>query len=119
MPRLVRLQEEEAVKYRPLKDFVARRGGVRLGSHSRFRDQAVEWAVECWPLGVDADKVEEVLRARLALRTREQYGSVLAAFLIPVLVNLVVHIVVRWWESRRENRALMAQWSADAQAPEG
>lgn len=31
--------------YRPLKDYVARRGGLRLAMHERLRDQLVEAAV--------------------------------------------------------------------------
>jgi hypothetical protein len=102
---------------KPLKSWVRKRGGVRLASHAKFRDQIVEWAVESWP--EDTTRLEETLKARLAIRTKEKYGSVLAAFLVPVLVNLIVHLIVKWWESRRENKLLMDKWVADAKASEG
>lgn len=108
-----------AEKHGALKDFVRREGGVRLGSHWRFRDQLVDWAVESWPDETDPTRLEQTLKARLAIRTREKYGSVLAAFLVPVLVNVIVHLIVKWWDSRRENRKLMSEWRASAQAPKG
>jgi len=111
-----------AEKYAALKLFVRREGRLRLnafGAQSRFRDQLIEWAVEEWPDETDAARLEETLRARLSIRTREKYGSVLAAFLIPVLVNVIVHLVVKWWESRRDNRAQLSSWVADAKASEG
>lgn len=124
MPRLLPLQEERAIalsdeRHSPLKSFVRKQGGVRLGSHARFRDQVVDWAVESWPDDTDPARIEQTLRARLAIKTREKYGSVLAAFLIPVLVNVIVHLIVKWWESRRENRLLMDYWSARAKASKG
>jgi hypothetical protein len=106
------VQEGEAVNAKPLKSWVSKRGGIRLASHSKLRDQLVDWAIESWPAG--DDRLEETLKARLAIRTKEKYGSVLAAFLIPVFVNVIVHLIVKWWESRRENRLLMEQWVAEA-----
>lgn len=109
-------------KYAALKLFVRREGALRLnafGPQSKFRDQVIDWAIAEWPDEVDPARLEEVLRARLAIRTREKYGSVLAAFLIPVLVNVIAHLIVKWWESRKDNRAKLAVWVASAKASEG
>lgn len=113
---------QEKMTARPLKSWVRKRGGIRLGSHERLRDQLVDWAIQSWPsadLHDDPRKLEETLKARLAIRTRGQYGSVLAAFLIPVFVNVIAHLIVQWWEARRENRLLMDKWVADAKTSEG
>lgn len=111
-----------AEKYGALKLFVRREGKLRLnafGPQSKFRDQMIEWAVAEWPDDADPARLEEVLRARLAIRTREKYGSVLAAFLVPVLVNVIAHLIVKWWESRKDNRDQLALWVADAKASKG
>lgn len=111
-----------AEKYAALKLFVRREGSLRLnafGAQSRFRDQLVEWAVQEWPDETNAERLEQTLRARLAIRTRERYGSVLAAFLIPVIVNVVVHLIVKWWESRKDNRSQLSAWVCDAKEAKG
>lgn len=71
-------------------------------------------AVEEWPDGCPPDKIAEVLKARMAIRVRKEYGSILAMFIISVLVNAIAKIVVDWWFSRESNRVLMAGWHQDA-----
>jgi hypothetical protein len=100
--------------YRPLKDFVARKGGTRLALHGALRDKLVEWAVEEFPTDCPPDKAEEVLRARLRVRVRKQYGSVMAMILIGVLVNLITRLVIEWWFDKRGHRVLMEGWHRNA-----
>lgn len=104
--------------YRPLKSYVARRGGARLSTHGRMRDSLVEYAVEHWPHDCPSDRLEEVVRARLVLRVQEQYGSLLAAFLISLLVNSLARIIVDWWFERNSHRVLMEGWARAAQNPD-
>lgn len=105
--------------YRPLKDYVARRGGIRLAMHARLRDQLVEAAVADWPIGCDADKVDDVVMARLRLRVRQQYGSLMAMLLISVVANIVGRLVLEWWRKRHSHRVLLEGWSAQARALSG
>ena len=100
--------------YRPLKEFVARKGGSRLSLHAPFRDRMVEWAVEDFPTDCPPDRVEEVLRARLRVRVRRQYGSVMAMILIGVMVNLITRLVIEWWFDKRGHRVLMEGWHKNA-----
>jgi hypothetical protein len=102
--------------YRPLKDFVARKGGNRLALHGSLRDKLVEWAVEEFPVDCSADRAEEVLKARLKVRIRRQYGSVMAMILIGVLVNVITRLVLEWWFERRSHRVLMEGWQRNALA---
>jgi hypothetical protein len=102
--------------YRPLKEYVARRGGTRLALHGNLRDRLVEWAVEEFPTDCPADKAEEVLRARLRVRVRKQYGSVMAMILIGVLVNVITRLILEWWFEKRSHRVLMEGWHLNAVA---
>ena len=103
--------------YRPLKAFVAKRGGVRLAMHGGLRDRIVETIVEEWPSGCPADRLEEVVKARVSVRLRQRYGSVVAMFLLSMLVNAVVKIIIEWWFARESHRVLMVGWSSAAQNP--
>ena len=98
------------MQYRPLKDFVTRRGGARLSVHGGLRDRLVELAVEEFPLDAPPDRKDEVLRARLRLRVRREYGSVVATILIGLLVNTIVKLIVEWWFSKNSHRVLMEGW---------
>jgi hypothetical protein len=102
------------MQYRPLKDFVARKGGIRLAMHGGLRDQLVDMAVAEFPLDAPEDKKVEVLAARLRRRCREQYGSVVAMILIGVLINVITHIIVEWWKSRQAHQVLMYGWQRSA-----
>ena len=102
--------------YRPLKEFVARRGGTRLALHGGLRDKLVEWAVEEFPIDCPPDRAEEVLKARLNVRIRRNYGSVMAMILIGVLVNVITRLVLEWWFERRSHRVLMEGWHRNALA---
>lgn len=104
-------------KYGSLKDYVARRGGLRLAIHGGLRDQLVEMAVEDYPLDAPEDRAEEVLAARLRQRCRQKYGSVMLMLLISVLANLVARAVWEWWKNRHANRVLMAGWQYAAKNP--
>lgn len=101
-------------QYRPLKSFVAAKGGARLRLHSYLRDRLVDWVVEEWPIGCPPDRIEEVVLARMKVRLREQYGSVIATFLVTVLVNAIVRLVVEWWFSRESHRVLMHGWASES-----
>lgn len=94
-------------KYRPLKDYVSRRGGTRLAIHGRLRDQLVEMAVEDFPFDAPGP---EVLAARLKVKAREQYGSVMLILLVSVISNLVAKLVWEWWQKRHAHQVLMRGW---------
>lgn len=100
--------------YRPLKSFVAAKGGARLRLHAPLRDRLVDWIVEEWPIGCPPDRIEEVVVARMKVRLREQYGSVIATFLVTVLVNAIVRLVIEWWFNRESHRVLMRGWASEA-----
>lgn len=100
--------------YAPLKDRVRRKGGLRLAMHSQLRDQLVEAAVEEWPDGCSIQNAGEVLTARLKIRARERYSSVLAMILLSTFINAIVRIIIEWWLERDSHRVLMAGWSRRA-----
>lgn len=102
-------------KYRPLKSFVAARGGLRLALHGGLRDRLVEIIVEEWPLACPIEHLDEVVRAKVARRVRERYSGVLATFVLSVLVNALVRLVIEWWFDRPAHRVLMQGWSHAAQ----
>jgi hypothetical protein len=101
-------------RYSPLRDYVSRKGGLRLASHSRLRDRLIDMAVEEWPESCDPEMIADVLKARMAIRVKKQYGSILAMFIISVLVNAIAKIVVEWWFARDSNRVLMMGWHLNA-----
>jgi hypothetical protein len=103
--------------YAALKSFVARRGGHRLAMHRSARDRLVEIAVEEFPVGADPSRIEEVLRAKVRIRVREQYGAILASIIIGVMVNLIVRLVIEWWFENRSHQVLMEGWRALASPP--
>ena len=100
--------------YNPLKMFVAKRGGFRLAAHGPLRDRIVDMCVEEFPVTGDRDKTLEVLQARVRLRIKKEYGSVVAMILISVLANLIARLVWEWWMSRDSHRVLMAGWTRRA-----
>jgi hypothetical protein len=102
--------------YRPLKDFVARRGGFRLSMHGGLRDSIVEQIIADWPTDCPLEQVEEVVRARIRLRARQKYGSVLGMIVLSAFINVVVRLVVEWWFERNSHRVLMAGWAKSAKA---
>jgi hypothetical protein len=99
-------------QYGPLKVFVARKGGIRLGLHAPLRDRLVEMVVEEWPVGADPARIPEVVEARVRLRLREQHSSAITIFLLTIFLQLVVKIVIDWWFARQANRVLMAGWAS-------
>jgi hypothetical protein len=100
--------------YRPLKAFVASRSNSRLRLHGSLRDRMIEAIVEEWPVGCPPDRVEEVVTARMKIRLREQYGSVVAMFLLSILVNALVKLIIEWWFDRESHRVLMVGWAEQA-----
>lgn len=102
--------------YRPLKDYVARKGGLRLAMHGGLRDQIVEQIVADWPTDCPIEHVEEVVRARIRLKVRQRYGSVLGMIVLSAFINVIVRLVVEWWFSRNSHRVLMHGWAASAKA---
>lgn len=100
--------------YRPLKSWVASRGDARLRLHGPMRDRIVEAIVEEWPQDCPSEKLEEVLRARLKVRLQKRYGSVVAMFLLGILINAIIKLVIEWWFKRQSHRDLMAGWVAQA-----
>lgn len=101
-----------AQKLGPLKAFVLRRAPMRLALHGSLRDQLVEQIVDDWPVGCPPDRMEEVIRAKMSIRLRERYGSVVAFFILSAIANIVIRLILDWWLSAPENRTLMAEWSS-------
>lgn len=100
------------MQYRPLKDYVARKGGARLAMHGGIRDRLVDMAVEEFPVDAPPDLKEEVLRARMRVRVRKEYGSIIATILIGVMINVIVRVITEWWFSRNSHRVLMEGWQS-------
>lgn len=100
--------------YTPLRDFVTRQGGIRVSMHGALRDQLVEWCVEEFPIDAPPERMYEVLSARVRLRARDKYGSVIAAILISVLAQLIVKAVIEWWRKNHSHRVLMTGWQQQA-----
>ena len=71
-----------AEKYQSLKDFVESRCGARGGFHRGIRNRLTEIAVEEFPSDAADDKCLEVLTARMRVRIRKEYGSVVAMLII-------------------------------------
>lgn len=103
-------------RYQPLRQWVIRSGGVRLALHPALRDQLVDWAVEEFPADAPPERIEEVLSARLRLRARDKYGSVIAAILISVLAQLIVKAIVAWWKKNHSHKVLMYGWQEQSRA---
>lgn len=103
-------------KYRPLKDFVEARCGARGGFHRGIRNRLTEIAVEEFPCDAPDDRVLEVLNARMRVRVRQEYGSVVAMLIISVLANLIARAVWEWWKDRRSHRVSMIGWQGEARA---
>ena len=103
--------------YAPLRDYVARQGGIRVHMHGPLRDQLVDWCVEEFPVDATPARMEEVLMARIRLRARERYSSVIAALLISVLAQLIVKLVIEWWRRHHSHKILMYGWQRAAQNP--
>ncbi|MGI9178073.1 MAG: hypothetical protein ACR2IT_09480 [Pirellulales bacterium] len=108
-----------AKKYAPLKDFVATQSGARLAPHSGVRDRLVEIAVEEYPLDAPNDRALDVLKARMRIRIKQEYGSVVAMILISILANLVARAIWEWIKKRRSHRELVSCWQEQARAKEG
>lgn len=102
--------------YKTLKTYVAQYGGMRLAMHGQLRDQLVEMAVEEFPFDAPDERRVEVLAARLRLRARERYGSVVIMLLVSVLANLIAKLVVEWWKKHHSHKVLMYGWYKNAQA---
>ena len=105
-----------AEKYGPLKQYVAENTGVRGQLHQGYRDRLVEIAVEEFPTDADDEHGLEVLRARMRLRVKKEYGSIIAILLIGVLVNLISNAVWEWWRKRHSHRVTMTGWRAEYDA---
>lgn len=102
--------------YKALKDYVSRAGGMRLAMHGQLRDQLVEMAVEEFPFDAPDERRVEVLAARLRLRARGRYGSVVIMLLVSVLANMIAKLVVEWWKRHHSHKVLMYGWSRNAKA---
>lgn len=105
----------DAFDHKPLKEYVARAGGMRLSMHQTLRDQLVDMAVAEFPFDAPDDRRVEVLAARLRVRAREKYGSILAMILVSVLANLIARLIVEWWRKHHSNRVLMYAWHRHAE----
>lgn len=104
--------------YRPLKDYVRRRGGLRLAMHSGLRDRIVEEVVADWPTDCPVEHIEEVVRARVSVKVRRKYGSVVAMLLLSAFINVIVRLIMDWWFERNAHRVLMRGWASAAQSPD-
>ena len=103
-----------AEKYRSLKDFVEARCGARGGFHRGIRNRLTEIAVEEFPADASPEKILEVLDARMRIRIREEYGSIVAMLLISIIANLIARAVLEWWKRNRSHRVSMMGWQEEA-----
>lgn len=104
-------------KYASLKEFVRRRGGLRLGVHPKLRDQLIDIGVEEFPLDADDEHGPAVLAARIKRKAEEKYGfAVVTMILVSILANLVSRAIWEWWKKRHAHQVLMAGWQSQAKA---
>lgn len=102
--------------YRPLKAYVARRGGYRLACRSRLRDQIVDQIVSDWPVDCPVEAIDNVVRAKAAIRVKNKYGTgIVATLLLSAFINVIVRLVMEWWFDRDSHRVLMRGWAMKAQ----
>lgn len=102
--------------YRPLRAYVARKGGYRLACRARFRDQVVDQIVADWPVDCPVESIEEVVRAKAAVRVKNKYGmGIVATLLLSAFINVIVKLVMEWWFERDSHRVLMRGWAMKAQ----
>ena len=105
----------DSEKYGSLKDFVRKRGGLRLAVHGKLRDQLVEIGVEEFPLDADDEHGPAVLAARIKRKADEKYGfAIITMILVSVIANLVARAIWEWWKKRQAHQVLMAGWQAQA-----
>lgn len=109
-------RELPAGDYRPLRDYVRRRGGLRVAMHGRVADQVLDEIVAGWPIGCPVERMEEVIRARVAVRLKKRYGSIVAMLLLGALVNVLVRLIMDWWLEKRSHRVLMDGWAYAAKS---
>lgn len=100
--------------YTPLRQYIRRHGGLRLSAAGAMRERLVAMAVEECPVDADDDVGAEVLAARMRIRLRSQYGSVVALLAISVLANLIARLVWRWYVERHSHRVLIHGWQRRA-----
>jgi hypothetical protein len=109
MPRLQR--DRQVTTYAPLRSFIRRRGGLRVAAHGKICDRLIDIGVEEWPQECPPDKIRDVLRARMNIRVRQEYGSIVALIIIGVLVNVISRLIMEWWFKEDSHRVLMAGWN--------
>lgn len=102
------------LRYKPLKDYVRKNCGMRLRMQPRLRDQLVDIAVEEYPFDADDDVVVAVLTARITLRARKQYGSILVLVLISTLGGIIAKLLFDWAKKRHSHRVLLYGWQEQA-----
>ena len=107
-----------AEKHAPLKAYVRKRGGLRLAAHGYLRDQLVDMAVRDFPFDVADDMGPRVLAARLKVKARARYDSIMVMIMIGVIANLISKYIWDWWRKRESHQNLMREWSAIAKAEE-
>lgn len=98
------------MRFRPLKDYVQKAGGLRLSMHPRLREQLVDMAVEEFPADANFDTAAEVLAARLTIRARRQYGKLLVFVFVASYAAIVAKLVCQWHDKRNAHRVLMLGW---------
>lgn len=108
-----------AEKYQALKEFAAVRCGARGQVHRAARDRLVEIAVEEFPADAPDEHRLEVLQARMRVRIRQEYGSIVAMLLISVLANLIARAIMEWWKRNHSHKVLIAGWQGQSRAEKG
>ena len=110
-----KVMQDWKVSYSPLKEFVSRKGGTRLYMHGKLVDSLVDIAVREFPADAPDGRMAEVLAARMRIRAREKYGSIIAMLLVGILINVISKLIVEWWNNRKSHRVLMQGWKASAE----
>lgn len=100
--------------YPSLKKRVEKAGGLRLAAHGSLRDQIVDLAVLEWPADCPADRLFEVLHARVSRRVRQGRSRMAGMFLSALMVKPVARICVEWYLEKPSHRVLMEGWRAKA-----
>lgn len=102
------------MEYASLKKRVEKDGGLRLAAHGSLRNQVVDLVVLEWPADCPAERLFEVLHARVSRRVRRGRTRMMGMFLSALMVKPVARICVEWYLEKPSHRVLMEGWRAKA-----
>lgn len=96
-------------RYRPLNEYAAPR--FRLAPQG-LRDELIAMAVDEFPdmPRASRDEIVSALQENMRRTVKRRYGSLLATFLIGLVINVIARIVVDWWFDHDGHKTLMKCW---------